>query len=337
MRRRPAQVLVLAALLACGALIGVGILGREVEQGGRARGIGTHPDIELRGATTAGLAAVGFRLRGSEPRTWRDIDLRLHGDDTATRMFLACRIAPGVVDGLFAFVAGSVRPADGLPDPAWDALGGPRPDWWTPTAGRTRRQEVREGGVATGLYTAYDPAAERLWLWRWTRKGAPPPLPRREGIDALVLALAEAHARTAPVAGEWLALRDAPIRGLRADLALRSRARAHRTVLRLAPLDAAAAEALLADLPMRPVAADGPPPDWTFALPPALGVLDGDAPPALPPWFAPGPGPRWATSVVRLGDGRVESARWAAHHGDTLYVWDWADPTPAPADLDPLR
>ncbi|MFM2090236.1 MAG: hypothetical protein RLZZ127_725 [Planctomycetota bacterium] len=337
MRRRPAQVLVLAVVLAVGALIGVAVLGRQVEQGGRARGIGAHPDIELRGATAAALAEAGFRLRGSEPRTWRDIDLRLHGDDGATRMFLACRIAPAEVDGLFAFAAGSVRPADDRPDPAWDGPGGPRPGWWRPSATRARSQEVREGGVATGLYAAYDPASERLWLWRWTRRGLPPPPPRPEGIDALVLALAEANSRVAPVAGEWLALREAPIRGLRADLALRSRARAHRAVLRLAPLDAAAAERLLADLPMRPLAADGPPPAWAFALPPALGVLDAGDGPSLPAWFAPGPGPRWGASVVRLGDGAVESARWAAHHGDALYVWDWADPTPAPADLDPLR
>ncbi len=321
MTRRPRQTALLAAAVAAGLLIGAILVQTWTSRSGRERGLGTHPHLELRAASAGALAAAGFRLSASAPLTWREIDLRLRSDDHGSDQFLACAIAAHEVDRLFRFAGGSWRSADDRPPAAWvQAASAAIPAWWTPAPARSRQHELHRDGLVTGLYAGYDPVGERLWLWSWTRRRPEPPPPRAPGLDRVSLRLAQAVQRAAPDADGWVhgaGLPDA-LTGTSADVALRARAGAHGILLRLAPLSASDAVDLLADLPMRRLDDDAAPPAWPQAAPGGV----------RPAWFAPGPGPRWISAHLRLGDGATLAARWAAYDRErrALYAWELAGP-----------
>jgi hypothetical protein len=123
---------------------------------------------------------------------------------------------------------------------------------------------------------------------------------------------------------------------VRVDAVLFPVDRRHRYFLALHGLDQATAWRVVGEYPLRDLPADGAPPldRWPFAGLPIIGNK-----PVLPTWFTPGPGPRRAHCLIRIGDGLVEAGRWVAYDTEAkvLYIWDWAGPSPqaATADLCP--
>jgi hypothetical protein len=196
-------------------------------------------------------------------------------------------------------------------------------------------------GTAEGRYAHWDAQQGVLHLWLWRRSDWQP-----KRSDVLVKAVADefaarlgerfsggrdldaagwGHASATAVELPIAAERQPP--GLEAVEALMHPiASAPAYLLVLHGLDAAAARAVLGDLPMRELAAEGDPPwsAWSFAAPPS------------PAMFALGPGPRWGYCLRKLGSGAVERARWAAYDAarHALFVWDWESPEGRPAALD---
>jgi hypothetical protein len=350
-RRSPLQILVLAAAVGCGVVIGAWAIGWRTARPGAERGRGAMPDIAIEGATPAQLARLGYRLSGKEPRSWSAISLRSFQDERGTVTLVRCRIDPEEVAMLFRFPEGSRRPAQDAPPGDWP-WGGPGdpfavPVWWRPAGSQSRIYEVLAGPSAAGLFANYDPPTRTLHFWQWLRSDWRPGRHSPQlGLvaDELAMALAEACRTRAPAGADgWLqaaAVKPADC-GLPAgrlpagvtaiDAALLPLKHRHRYLLAVHGLDASQAMALAGEQPLRALAADGPPPlpRWGFAAAPG-------APATLPAWFAPGPGPRFAHCLLALGSGRVEAGRWVAYDAQaaTLYLWDWEGPEAQPAAAD---
>ncbi len=353
-RRTPLQILVLALAVGCGVVIGAWAIGWRTARPGNDRGRGAMPDLAIVDATPAELARLGYRLSGREPRSWSAISLRAFQDERGTVTLVRCRIDPDEVAMLFRFPEGSRRPVQDAPpgDWPWGRPGDPFavPAWWHPLGGQSRIYERLAGPSAAGLFANYDAPTRTLHFWQWLRSDwrveRQSPL-RGVVADELAMALAEACRSRAPASAQgWLAATALPPAacglppgrlpaGVTAiDAALLPLKHRHRYLLAVHGLDREQALALAGEQPLRELAPDGPPPlpRWAFA------ALAG-TPPALPAWFSPGPGPRWAHCLLALGSGAVEAGRWVAYDADaaTLFVWDWEGPEVQPAEADLCR
>jgi len=348
MRRSPVQTLLVAAAVASGVIIGTRIIAERMSARADARTRAARPDITLVGVAPQELPAHGYRLGESSPRSWSEISIRLYEDDRGTVNLMRCRIDPGEAGALLAFPPDSRRPVDDRPPADWP-WGGPGdpfrvPEWWRPSGTQGRLHEALPAtGATRGLYANYDPVGRWLHLWSWTRTDVHPQRPDLLAhlvADELVSTLADhlVQRRYAASADGWIIAERFAARDLRvasrlptgvehvsaALLPLRDR---HRYLLRVDGLDEAAARQLVAEVPLRELAADGAPPaSWEFALP-AGGV---------PAWFMPGPGPRWGYCLLAIGPGSVERGRWVAYDrvAHALLVWDWEDQPARPAEAD---
>ena len=348
MKRSPIQTLLVAVAVASGVIIGTRLIANRLSASANERTRAARPDVTIVEAAAKDLAAHGYRLGEKSPKTWRDISIRLYEDDRGTLNLMRCRIAPEEAGSLLAFPPDSRRPLDDRP-PAewpWGAAGDPFrvPAWWQPAGAQGRLHETLPAdGPTRGLYANYDPVGEWLHLWSWTRTDVHPQRPDVLAYlvgDELVSTLAHLmvqRRQPASPAGwlslERLAARDTPgaerlpagVEHLSALLLpLRNR---HRYLLRIDGLDETAAQALVAEVPLRALAADGPPPaGWGFAEPEA----------GLPTWFNAGAGPRWGYCLLTIGSGTVERGRWVAYDrvARSALVWDWEGPQPQPAAAD---
>ncbi|MHC5068057.1 MAG: hypothetical protein ACYTF0_05670 [Planctomycetota bacterium] len=321
---------------------------------------GQLPDFEYVDLSPADLAErAGISLQASAPQSWDRISLRLFAEEDGSYVkFMRFLVDADEVEAsnpaVFRADLARHRSADEQP-PAWWPRGGAQepwvvPSWWQPQAGRGVWWAVPDsGGHVVGCYLHYDADSRWLHLWEWRRSAALLARPQ-VAVDALLvdrvatlLGARLAAARHPLSYGDWLHAPErrpdelvddveqlpAGVRG--ADALLRP----GRYLMAIHGLDVDQAQQAVAEVAMRSLPSDGPPPaTWTFAQP----MVDGQA--WLPPWFRPGPGPRWAYSVPRPADGRVEAARWAAYDvaTQTLYVWDWrALAAPQPAQVDPLH
>lgn len=310
------------------------------------------PDLELVGLSKEELyAREDFKPHPGMPQSWDDIHLRLYAEPGGIFLkFLRCTMSPTEVEPTnpAAFQAGMFRrrETDELPPAWWPGMGDPVddpawaiPEWWRPESGSGIGSwwAVPDRDTVIGAYLHYDPENNLLHYWEWRRQHErvtpPSGLEDQPVVDRIATALSrELAGEGHPVVhGDWLEaleLRGARIAALGPDMprgltsvdALLRPKQAMRYLLALHGIDRAAAEALLSDLPMRPVEPDSPPPaaDWDFALPTASEA-------GLPPWFDPATGPRWRYELRRPGSGVLDEARWAAWDATerTLYVWDW--------------
>jgi len=353
-RRSPLQILVLAVAVGCGVVIGAWAIGWRTARSGGDGGRGTMPDFLVEEATPAQLARLGYRLSGKEPRSWSAISLRAYQDERGTVTLVRCHIDPEEVAMLFRFPEGSRRPAQDAPprDWPWGAPGDPFavPAWWRPHGGQSRIYERLAGPALAGLFANYEPATRTLHFWQWLRSDwrvvRHSPL---QGLvaDELAMALAEVCRGSPPASPDgWLqatALKPSacglpagrlPLSVTAIDAAMLPLQHRHRYLLAVHGLDAAQAAALAGEQPLRALPADGPPPlpRWGFAALPGAAA-------ALPAWFNPGHGPRFAHCLLALGSGKVEAGRWVAYDAQaaTLFVWDWEGPQEQPAEADLCR
>lgn len=349
MKRSPVQTLLVAAAVAAGVILGTRLLAERMGARADARARSARPDVTLVGVPPQDLPGHGYRLGAASPRSWSEISIRLYEDDRGTVNLMRCRIDPAEAGTLLAFPPDSRRPVDDLPPTDWP-WGGPGdpfrvPEWWRPAGPQGRLHEVLPAtGATRGLYANYDPVERWLHLWSWTRTDVHPPRPdvlahlvADELVSSLADLLVQRRVPASPagwLVGERLAAAELPLAARlpagvehvsAALLPLRGR---QRYLLRVDGLDEESARKLVAEVPLRPLAADGPPPPaWDFAVPEG----------GMPAWGLPGPGPRWGYCLLRIGPGTVERGRWVAYDrgAHALLVWDWeeAEPRPPAADI----
>lgn len=340
-RRSPVQTLLVTAAVTLGMIVGVRMVANARADSEAQRRDRNLPNLELVQVTADELVAAGYRFEGAAPTSWSDISLRYFVDQSGFVNCLSCLIDADEVDRLFAFPEGTRAPADGRPpvDWPWGAEGDPWrvPSWWSPTGARARLyEEYPPGGLPRGIFAAYDPDTRRLNAWMWARSGWQP---QREPENLALVADAVAHSlHDLAERSKWpfdsdgwitrtgLSTLDlTPMAGVlppgteRVDTTLLPRRGNHRYLFRIVGVGAEDARRVAGGVPLRELAADGPPPAWDFARPTA----------GLPAWFTCGPGPRWEHRLQVLGTGATEAARWAAYDPATriLLVWDWtADP-----------
>ncbi len=330
------------------------------------------PDIEVRGVSPAelferyggGEDRPGFRRRQSDPRSWDDIYLRLYGSEGEYVKLQRCTIDADEVEqvnrGLFSQAARR-RSFDDRPPSWFPHVADPGdpwrvPEWWDPPGqGQSTYHWQHHAPFTIGQYLHYDPATRLMHIWEFKRRGLEPP--RRPDhvlmLDYLVVNLSAALRRDqSPHVEGWydIAGRNARTIGLPADMLPSGlhtidallfpwqtpdapEGNRYRYFIRLHGMSLDDALALAAEVPMRPLADDQPPPvdAWHFAL------AEGPDGRSAPPWFDPGPGPRYAFVLVRPGSGRVERGRWLAQDrvSGHVYVWDWhfSQPRDPQADL----
>ncbi|TVR45290.1 MAG: hypothetical protein EA402_04605 [Planctomycetota bacterium] len=349
-RRTPGQTLFTLFLLIGGLWVGIIIVRGEFSQRAALLEPQQLPNLHLREVSAEELARSLNESSAAE-LPWSDISLRLFQDVSGNLVRVLSARMPGPdAARLLRREMGARRPqAVGAPPWwPWDRVlpgDGPGsafrvPDWFTPGGSQDLIIERRIPGdepVWDGLYVAYDESAERFWLWQWRRTDWRPPAQLDTSIEAMD-ALAQgfgAHliATRHPVGEEGWIYRTAveparsgvplevlPPRIRQVDMALRPsgsrRGGDHDYLLLMHGVQQADLPALLRDHPLRALPPDTAPPlaPWSFARPQAM-----------PPWFSPGPGPRWLTTVVLPGEGVVYSGRWVAYDPATmrLWVWDW--------------
>lgn len=349
-RRSPLQTLIITAAVVTGLAFVTHTLAQSRGAQADARARRGRPDVTLVDATPEQLATAGYRLSEKSPKTWRDISVRLFEDDHGVVNFLRCRIAADEAQGLVVFPADARRSGDDRPPADWPrgAEGDPFrvPAWWQPVGNISRFAEsFAPGSPARGIYANYDAATGWYHCWTWSRRDVtilrPDPL---TGLvsDELASGLADLALRSGwpSDADGWLRkeglgllecgplAKRLPASVERVDARLLPLGGQHRYFFRVVGLDAATARQIIGEVPVRDLVADGAAPAerWQAAVPPG----------GMPPWFAPGAGPRWAYCLVRVGDGAVERGRWAAYvvAERALYVWDWDGPAALPAAAD---
>lgn len=348
MKRSPVQTLLVAVAVAGGVILGTRLIANRLSTNASERTRAVRPDVTIIDVAAKDLAAHGYRLGEKSPKTWRDISIRLYEDDRGTLNLVRCRIAPEEAGSLLAFPPDSRRPLDERPpaDWPWGGEGDPFrvPAWWQPTGAQGRLHETLPAdSAARGLYANYDPLSEWLHLWSWTRTDVHPQRPdvlahlvADELASALAHLLVQRGQPATPegwIGSERLSARDTPgadrlppgVEHLSALLLpLRDR---HRYLVRLDGIEESAVPALVGEVPMRALAADGPPPaTWGFAVPEG----------GMPTWFTVGAGPRWGYCLLTIGPGTVERGRWVAYDraARSALIWDWEGPQPQPANAD---
>jgi hypothetical protein len=341
--RSPSQLLIVTIAVAVGLVGGLWLVGKRAADASADHERQGWADLSFEHLAAGELASHGFHLTGKEPASWSDISMRTCDDARGTINAVRCRIAPADVTRLFAFPAGSRRPANDRPPADWpwgDAADPARiPTWWRPsTGGAVQSRMYEDPRRGAGIFASYDGATSTLHFWTWQRAGWRPTRP--SPLDHLVadeLATAVARAsrnlgRTPDAAG-WIhvtgfAPQDCGLPAGRMpggvttiDALMLPVAGGHRYLLAVHGLDAAQAAALNGEYPLRELLPTLLPPTskWPFALP-ASG---------LPTWFAPGPGQRGHHCLIQVGSGLVESGRWAAYDPATrtAFSWDWEGPT----------
>jgi len=334
------QTALVAFAIGAGLVIGARLVaGRLVDE------TGAGPDIRLEHASLDDLAAAGYRFGAARPRTWRDIHLRQFQDERGDCLILRATMAADEAAQLVTFPPDSRRPIDDAPPADWPRGGVDDPfappAWFRPQGAQSR---VFERGTADGVegrFAVYDPTSELMQVWMWRRADASLPRPpaTRVVADELAVVIGDRLLRVADAASpEWLEGRAIPaaevieverLPATTVDACLRPAKDVHRYLLAVRGIGRDDALAIAGHhMPLRPLAADGPPPvaAWDFAAPPR----------GLPAWFAPGPGERWCHALVGIGTGTVTAARWVAYDATarTLYVWDWEDSVARPAAAD---
>lgn len=340
-RRSPLQTLLVTGAVTLGMIVGVRMVANARADSEAERRDRNLPNIELVGAAPEELLAAGYRLDGAAPSSWSDISLRYFVDQSGFVNCLSCLIDASEVDRLFQFPPGTRAPADGRPpdDWPWGSASNPWrvPAWWRSDGSRVRLyEEYPPGGLARGIFAAYDPETRRLNAWMWARSDWQP---KREPEDLALVADAVAHSLAdLAVRSKWPhdeqgwmvrsglnTIDMTPMAGVlppgaeRVDTALLPRRGNHRYLIRVVGVSPEDARRVAGGVPLRELPSGSPPPTWDFAHP-ASG---------LPEWFTCGPGPRWQHQLRVLGTGAIEAARWAAYDPvqRTLLVWDWtADP-----------
>jgi len=356
-RRSPGQVLFVAVLVIGGIWIGLAFVReREAERFERRRDR-ELPDVHLRGVdaeTFARHPKVFFRGE-NQPRSWDDIHYRVYLNRDQERIIaLRCRIDADEAARLYDLETGAYNPHAPAPPAHWPWDRGDDspfavPAWWDPEGPQSLAMlspagDDEQGRRAwVGTFVNYDPETRLLHIWHWLRLDWEPPGTGPEPVlDLVVQALSRRLiANRHPVLGDgWMHAPDldavamigdelAPCRTV--DVCLLPGEERHRYLVALhGDLDREEARRLIGERPLAELPADAPPPRerWAFALP----VGEGMRPPL---WFAPGPGPRWASWRVHPGTGEVDRGRWAAWDDEAaiLYVWDWADPAPHPGSV----
>lgn len=348
--RSPVAVLFTLVAVLAGIWLGLLLLrGTHLERA-RERIPETLRDLHIIDGSGEDFAAAGRPLGTGAPRDWSAIHWREYEAGNGDYLLaLRCRIGPVQVDQVYDLPPGHRQPVNDRPPSEWPwfRTGVPAtspwrlPDWWAPAGDESAiltRPDTAGGSI--GWFINYERASETLHLWQWRRADWPQPPPHPHlTADLLVQSLSEdLVSRRHPVdANGWLnapAVEVPPGEAgiqppglVRVDAAIKPTPGDHRYLLTFHGLDAATAEVVLADTPLRRLPADSPPPvdRWDFARQPA----------GLPSWFTPGPGPRWCHHLLRPGPGTVAGARWAAYDPARrrLYVWDWAESTPRPATV----